>query len=358
MDVLKKIGNVFGIIFAVVFSVVLTIVLLAIPVVSAASSFTQGETLHQVMEEIDYSEVITSAVISSGVVDTDEISSDEELSEDVVSAVQEQGISSDIVEDIMSTDAVGEVLDLYMDDAFAMLEGNGSEVSLTPEALQEIAGEHMDELVVIAKDFLGEDAGLTDEQVTEFVNRTVEEHADTIIEMLPPVEELLPVQQESVQENRNDDTAIQEEQSVQEDTFSAMSVVGADSAESALIDALISLRNGSSVMSVILIAVVLSLLILLCRIMRFKGFMWLGVVYLISAGLTLLATLFVEGSGITQLFGTDAMVGAVITPVLTMIADKMRQSALVIAICAVVFIVVFAVGRVILKKKAEGQKFH
>uniref|UniRef100_UPI004057906E hypothetical protein n=1 Tax=Acetatifactor sp. TaxID=1872090 RepID=UPI004057906E len=317
MDVLKKIGNIFGILFAFVLSVALMVVLIAIPIVSAASSFTQGETLHQVMAEIDYSQVITAAVVNSDVVNT----------EDVVTVGPEQGVSSDILEDIMNTEAVGEVLDLYMEDAFAALEGGG-EISLTPEALQEIAGEHMDELIGVAKEFLGEDVEMTDEQVSEFVSQTVEEHADTIIEMLPPVEEMLPIRQDaaSIQQEENTDVT------------------------QMLVDALISLRNGTSVMAVIIVAVIISVLILLCRITRLKGFMWLGVVYLISAGLALIGSSVMGGSKVVELLDMGAA-GEVVGPIFSILASKMRESTFMIAICAAVFILIFAVGRFILKSK-------
>ncbi len=343
MKALKIIGNILGILLATVLSIVLIVVLIAMPVLSAASSFTQGETLHQVMEEIDYTEVITSAAVNAGVV-----------SEDLTGAVEVQGISADIVQDIMGSDAVGEVLDLYMDDAFAALEGNGGEVSLTPEALQGIAGEHMDELVDIAKNFLGEDMELTDAQVEEFVNMTIEENAETIIEMLPSVGEILPVVGETAQPSADGSSAgigNSSNTSVAQENAAVEAVTTMP--DSMLVDALVSLRNGTSMVAIVIVAAVLSLLILLCRIKRFRGFMWLGVVYLLSAGLTLGMSMLVKGRTMVQLLDMGSA-EAILSPILTVMSAQMLKTAMIVAICAVVFIVVFAVGRLVQNKKLKS----
>ena len=296
MGILKKIANVFGVLAALVLSLVLAVVLIASPALSAATSFVQTETIYKVVKEIDYTELIEpgGAVSDSA------------------------GIDAELVDSLMKTELVSELIDLYVDRLFAVLEGTAETVNITADELVEIGKAHADELVPIVKAYLGETVPLEldDDTILKLTVQMLEEKADELVSEIPTLEEL--------------------------------------GLEDWMLTAIRELRNGDILRDVLGMAAVLSILVVLCRWIRFKGFMWLGVVYLGSAVMNLIAAIGI-GKKTSILFpGVIPVSGGVNEAISGVLSDELMKGAGILAVLAVLFIVIFAVGRKLMKKKSEG----
>lgn len=344
---MKKVLNVFGILFSVVFSVVLIPVLVATPVVSALSGFTQPEAIQEVVANVDYGEIIDTALITA----------DPEMAEQL----EEIGFSGDTVQELMETDTVGDVLDVYVEDMFAVLEGEEIGSSFSAETIQDIISENKEELLPFVNQFVGMQTGgevtVSDEEAEKMLDTLMEEHGDVVMDMLPTAEELGIVVPDASQDVVEDGTIADTSVGTPEATEPVRSPAIADSftvdtgfGEINIIDVLQSLHNGFYVRVFILVAAVLSVLILLCRWVRFKGFMWIGVVYLIAAGLSLLATFPVKTLSLAEMMGESMGGFDIMESIIPVFVAGMNKGTVILASVGVGAILIFTVARIILKK--------
>ncbi|MBQ8813189.1 MAG: hypothetical protein IJZ85_01645 [Lachnospiraceae bacterium] len=296
MKALKVIANIFGVLIALVLSLILTVFLIASPVISAATSFMQSDTLRKVVKNIDYTEMVMA-------------------NEELAASLSESGIDGAMLESLLDTEMVEEILTVYVDSVFAVLEGEADRITLTEETINKIIQEHIDELLPIVKAYIGDQYPITDEMLKPMVSEMMEDYAGDIVLMLPDADDL-----------------------------------GLDAE---MIELISLTRNGTVLIGVVAVAAVLSLLILLCRFVRFKGFMWLGVEYLLSAAVTLLAA-FGMGSATKAMLVSAAPGSEVIAePILAVVSAELLKGGGVLAGLAVLFILIFALGRVMLKKRRE-----
>ena len=91
MKVLKGIANVFGVLLALVLSLVLFVMLITAPVISAAGSFTETDTLKKVVKNIDYKELLAG-------MDMEEAMGESGLDPELIATVMESGMMDDLVE--------------------------------------------------------------------------------------------------------------------------------------------------------------------------------------------------------------------------------------------------------------------
>ncbi len=299
MKALKVILNVFGIFFAVIFSIALTLVLLAAPIVSSASSFLQTETMHNVMKEIDYQEIIMSNA-------------------DVSATLAEQGLDAETVEAIVASEAVAEVMDLYLEDIFAAIEEKTGEKNLTSEAIKTIAYEHMDEIVEIAKDYKDPAETVTDAEIRSQISQVVEEYAEEVVELFPAATDL----------------GLVENDTMTEDEVIATEVVK-------------NLKSGSAVLFMVLVAVVLSVFIVLCRIKRLKGFLWLGVVFSQAAFFAFVAAGVMGSSGLTQLIPAEGFIVNLIDSVFSVLSGQLLVKGILLLAIGLLSTAIFVVGRIL-----------
>lgn len=114
------------------------------------------------------------------------------------------------------------------------------------------------------------------------------------------------------------------------------------------------LRDGIVSIVGIMLVVIFALLVLVCQFPRFKSFMWLGVDFILGGGLTLVVTVSFEAifnvamAGIP--LGTD-----ILSPMVEGFTGTMKAGALIELGLAVLFIVIFVVGRKVLRKKMMPQ---
>ena len=114
---------------------------------------------------------------------------------------------------------------------------------------------------------------------------------------------------------------------------------------------IMNLKNGTYFKTALAIAVVLTILVMLCQVMRFKGFMWIGVDYLVASVLTLISSAVIKTINLGELLDVDALAYPVLNTITGIIASDIVKGVIIMAVSGVVFIVVFIVGRKLLKNK-------
>lgn len=296
MKVFKIIMNIFGIIAASFLSVLLVIVLMATPLISAVSSFFEGENIHKILSGIDYAKIIEAEIGEK------EFSGETEL-------------ETEIINDLMESDMMKDVVKLCVDNIFEVVDGNTGADKVTAEDITEIAKEHMDELKKILKDNLASDIPLTDEILEEMTRAAVEEYSAQIAEMMPTAKDI----------------------GLNRDVLNVIS----------------NLRNGTYFWIAFAVAAGLTLLVMLCQVMRFKGFMWIGIDYLVAAIGTVILAFSIKVTDFATLIGEKLIGNSVLSTVTGIISKEMLIGAGILAGSGILFIVVFVVGRKLLKKKSK-----
>lgn len=290
MKVFKKIMNVLGILLAVIVSLILAVVLVATPVVSGAASFFEAENLSKIVRSIDFNQLL----LGDGQLE------------------QKLGEYGPLLETFSETEAMEQILDLYIADVLNSLKGSG-EKQLTAAAVQEIMLAQIDEFMPVVKAQLGDAAALLpQEEIEKYVVSYLESYGDTILNMLPSIEEL----------------------GLSEEVLRGVRLLGE-----------------GKIVTIMLIAVaMLSVLVLLLRWVGFKGFMWLGVDYLLSAVVVFLASFGIGGAGALLVSVAGPMAELVAEPILSVLSAALFKGAGIYAGLAVLFILIFVVGRKLLQK--------
>lgn len=302
MQALKIIGNIFGILFAIVFSVVLVVVLLAIPPVKSLSAVFQPETIQDLAVNVLSSDIIEpGSAMSEG--------------------LEEMGLSEDIVQELMESDAVEDMLEVYLDDVFAASTGEYAENALTQEVLEDIVKDNKKELVSLLEEY----GNVEDkEEAEELLDVIVEEHGEDIIEMLPSAE----------------DNKISLEFPEEEGFFGAGNILR-------------GLYTGGVMWILIGVAAVLCLLIFLCRAFKLQGFIWIGVSFGVAALLSAVVIMLANNMNLLMNMGFSQMERNIIGSIMPNMISAMVMAALVIAALAVVFIATYIIIKACTKKKVQ-----
>ena len=167
--------------------------------------------------------------------------------ETVKANIEELGITTEAVGELMQSKAVTEVVDLLSTD-FANILTGVNETHLTPDALVAIVKDHADELADIAVEMAKEP--LKKEEIKQQIISTVERDAEKLTDALPDVESV----RQSVTDNHTTEK-------------------------------LLALLNATYLWIAYGVCLALALLIYALRCYRFGGFLWLGVDGLLAGGL-------------------------------------------------------------------------
>lgn len=230
----KKVFNVLGIVASAVLSVVLVLVLTVLPTVLSALSLLTPQTLVNAVSKVDFGEMILSMAEESGAdMDTEQ--------------AKQLGT-------FFSTDAAKEILKVYTQNVFDILGGESDTQGLTPDLLRQLVDENMDGIAKALRESGGKYAQMSEQELVDDIQKSINEKAEDIIEMLPDPQEL----RESL-------------------------------TEEALPVSLELLRKSvisAAKLSLIGIAVVLSLMIFGCRFVQWRGLKWLAVDLLVAGVLS------------------------------------------------------------------------
>lgn len=290
MKAFKIIMNIFGIIGASILSVLLVIALTAMPIVSAATSFIQGENIHKIISSVDYSEIIASEMDLGG---------------------SGQSVEGEMINQLMQSEMMEELVDLCVENIFESVDKNQVSV-ISPGDIEDIAKDHEDEIKDLIKEYVGDSIPLTEEVLDEMSDSLIQEYSVEIAEMLPTVEDL-----------------------------------GLDKE---ILNVIMNLKNGTYFWIVFSIVAALTLIVMLCQVMRFKGFMWIGVDYLVASVFTLISFFAIKVIDLRTMFDLDTSVSSVLDTIIGIISSEMLKCTGVIAGLGVVYIIIFIVGRKVWKK--------
>jgi hypothetical protein len=298
MKVLKGIANVFGVLLALVLSLVLFVMLIAAPVISAAGSFTETDTLKKVVKNIDYKELLAGM--------------------DMEEAMGESGLDPELIATVMESGMMDDLVEVYADGIFDLLEGKVDEVVLSPETVNDILQKYLDDIVPVVKAMIGDEYPVPDEMIRSMTSEMLKEYAGEFAGMFPSAADLGLTQE--------------------------------------VMMAVRMLRDGTILWGIIGVIGVISILILVFRFVRFKGFMWLTVVYALCGGLIFLTSMSL-GDAVREVVAvTEPGMEALITPLISILAAEMMKGAGVLVGMAVLFVLVFVIGRKLMRKRREAMQ--
>ena len=316
---MKKTANGAGIVLSSLLSALLCILLLTVPVVSALCSFTQTQTIHKVIKDIDFVQLVAQH-------------------EELRTTLEKYGIDGNFLDGITETELVEELVDAYVQSIF---EGKAFDPYVVEGIILSHKQDAIDLFRRLAEEHGSNAANLTDEEFFAQILNAVRTEWEQIIAVLPSAEDMGLTQQDYEEWASAFGKAL----------HAPVKLRGSTSFMTELVDGTLSLgravlylRAGTPVKAVTVLIAIVSLLILLLRWPRFKGFLWLCVVYLLSAALTAVGA----GALSNLTLDVEGIVQFLLKPVLSVFTSEMNRCAILTAVLGVIFLTVFILGKVVL----------
>jgi len=235
--------NVITAILASLLSIILVVVLLTAMLYTSVTALVQPTNIVTMVQNVDYLQLFLD-------------------SESVQDNSEELEMQAEIVKNLVSTDAMKEVIGLYAADVSDLLTEGAAKGRLTADAFQQIVHDHIDSIAQIAHSMAPED--MTLEEVKQQILEGVDEEAEAIIALLPTVDDV--------------------------------KAILVDSGAEQLIHAILS---PAIIIAFVVICVILAGAIYACRFRNFGGFLWLGIDAAI-AGVLLSGVTLLVNSGLIQ----------------------------------------------------------
>ena len=295
MKFLVKTANFFGALIAIVLSIALVLTLLVLPMMFTAQMTMQPATLQQIIVGVAETTMMQAAGSA-------------------ISAEPQIAAQQDMARQLMESNAAKEFLELYVDDFFNQMRGEKGEIR--SDTLEQIAKEHMDELLPIVRQ-LAEQTGantdaVSDKQLENKLMQIVDEYGGQLMDSLPTPEQLGI---EPIPEAAEGSVIVVDGDLIQR--VLNMDFRRADLA-TILTQGMLLLEDYWGLKFLGLVVAALSLAILLCRMGKgFGCFSWLAVDYIIGGVLALTtATTAISGlQGMVSSPGTLS-VSSLLSPVM------------------------------------------
>jgi len=290
----KKVLNGFGIFFGIILSIVLVLNLIVAPILLSTLSLVTPKTITNALENIDATQFLD---------------------------ISEQDAESEAISSLLSSKAAKEVISLYATDVINSLGSKPAEAQLTADALKTIIEENIDEIVNIVKLSAG-DADITDEQIKQQIETTIADGADEILANLPNPKDLVAQITEQNPEIQM-----------------LLNIVG----------------NAKRIKAAIIGEVVLiSALVFVCRLYKFKGVRWLSVDLFVATGIMILvcAALALGSGAVSGLAGSE-IVGVIVGSVASSLTTGVVIRTGVMLFAAIGLMVASVFIKKAINKKAE-----
>lgn len=175
MRVMKVLGNIFGVLLSIVVSLALFVMLIITPVISGLSAFTQADTIRQMVQDIDFTQIVRENMAKGNLTEA-------------------EYAELETVLHFTETKAFDDLLDLYAQDLSSALDEKPQPSKITPEALGKIINDNMDELVDMVRKVgtqSGENmTGLTDEDIEELIQENFDKIVEDVLEVAPTAQDL------------------------------------------------------------------------------------------------------------------------------------------------------------------------
>jgi hypothetical protein len=218
----------------------------------------------------------------------------------------------------LKTETAAQFVEMYVDDLFAQFDGAEAGTVLNMDTLRAMVETNMHELLPVFREVMKEEADgtvnpddIAEEDLKAMLRKVMDEEMPALLEELP--------------------TAI--DFGMEDPEVQGM---------------MTSLRNGLLGRLGIALAIFLSLVLFLLRVYHLRGFVWLSVVYFISAGINLLSGTSVELS--LTMFPEDAVSFA--APLVALLGEKMTQSGIIYGVVAIVCVVAAVLCHNYLQKRS------
>ena len=211
--------NTLTIILAVLLSITFVFTAISAVISAAVVSLVDKDTIASYVEMIDYKEIL-------------------ESDDDISDALEKYKVKEDAVEEIIKSDAVAEVIDIYAKQFTDFIEGNEPE-EFTADDLKDIVEDNMDELVEIANKHMTNK--LDEAEIERRILKAIDENAEEIVEVMPSVDMII---------EESDSTAI---------------------------DIIKVVFNPAIPVILTTCSVILLVLVFVCRIRNAQGFIWTAI---------------------------------------------------------------------------------
>ena len=344
MNGLKKTLNVFGIILAWFLSVALVVLLIVAPTALSALSLLDPDTITDAVWSVLEAEQPSAAVpeksygitsLSAKKADktSNATSAEKILGELDVSKIEEiigEDIDEDVLNKVLASDAVKELVDAYTDDVMNVITGNADESKFDADKIIEIVEDNIDEIAEIVQEIAPDLSAEDVKNLKSEIKTAVRENAEDIVEAIPAPEEIREM------------------------------VVGSNP-EAELALELLAQRDAFKLIIVAAI-VLLSLLIFLFRIPGFRGFRWLSVDLFVAGGFGALICIALHlGSSVAMGMLENVAelemlaVNDVVKNVLSAFTRGVTIRTAIIFAAAVVLMIVYVLIKKLREKKAARQ---
>lgn len=294
MKTFKTVMYDIGIIAATIVSMLLMVSLFLTATLSFSTAFLKTDEIEEIVENIDYAKLI-----------------EEEMEKSKDNNIQE--MDDKVVKELLKTEMMEEIIELCVENIFDKLEGKESKKEFSVEEVKKIGNRYDEEIQDLLKKHYDKAAGLSDEKLEELTDNLIDTYANTIVEMAPTTESL----------------------GLTNETIASVSNV----------------KDGTYLWISIAITAGLSLILFLILIVNFKGLIWLGIDYFISAVATFVTSFFVDD--LLNVFVKGTVLSKMdISSVTGIISVNMIISSVVMLILSAAFVVLYIVLKRVKKKRA------
>lgn len=297
----KKVLNVFGIIFAWILSILLVILLYVSPVLLSSISALKPSKLADMAAGLKIAEI--APLMGDGTVDPD--------NEEMMA--------------FLSTNAMQEVYEIYVRAVFGVLDGADTQEVLSEEQLRQIVHTNIDELYEIMKEQSPEISQIPEEDGKKMVEALFSSAMLELTTEFPTPEALM---QSLAEEAPEVQLALQ--------ALKQVDIIK---------------------LSFVMVLVVLSGLVFVCRLWGFRGIRWLSVDLFVATGLSGMVCLGLgmSSSLIGMLAAEEPLLGVVATQVLSVVATGTYIRTAIMLVAAIGLLVGYIfIKKAIAKKQAAS----
>lgn len=303
-----KIINIITTILAIFISILFVAVLLTSVLSSAVIATITTKGAVQIIEKIDYQIIKPEKKQVLSVIN--DLPLDAETKQFVVETVEE---NENVIDEVLQSTMAKQLLGSYADDLIANIKGEKYAANFTNKNIRKIIDENSEEIAAIIK----EEAGLqlSDKELTKIVKKTLNDNINIIVKEVPSVQQIkLP-----------DTTQV---------SILSKAIFGPYFA-----------------ISLYVLAFVLGILIFLCTIENFGGFLYLGLDFLISAIITLLFGA-ISKQIINYLTSLNQSKNILLGAVFSVATSKLFNSIVILFGVGTLFIIFYIVLKKYSKKKS------
>ena len=277
--------------------------------------------------------------------------------------LEEAGLSKEFVHEVAQSQFFGDLVNLYTENTVGGVTGVTTE-QVTVEQVQQVIENNKDEVVDLVRPMVVANSETdeipTDEEIEEIIDYAVENYGQEFLDSLPSGQDLLDL----LGSYSGDISGIVGGYDISGGgpigAPAKMSIGGVDlpSVGSVDLEQVYTLLiryvlDGTMEKALITAIIFLAALILLFRFPRFKGVMWLSVVFAIGGGAMYAASNLMVDPVIEARLADELHIGLVI---LELIAEHIRNYAVAFLIVAGVCLVLFIIARIILKLIKRAKK--